>query len=351
MPQLNQIANVQNRHRANPEADRNHIEQSSDSKPDFELEPKRRNGKKTKSKTDVLELESQNIDEESQNVETLIPKQLGLIENQQATDVPEQILTTGWHQAASQESLAVNLSAAASASKTAVAQRDLPSPPPLSNSRQLIEVAASAFSTGTTDPGSEFQVDSQVAPLVDSVEAVTTPVVSKDAGRSGQAEMNSLPLSVNAPIAEVGTRPNVHSAEIAKGVTETVADGLVQQVELTENGANRKMVLQLHPAELGQVTLQVDWENETLKATILTNEAAATEVLNQNKHQLVTALAENGISFDSLDVAYQDARNEQPEDHENNPFSKGSSDGDRAEVSVPKLPIPNSSTTMVDIVV
>jgi flagellar hook-length control protein FliK len=101
-------------------------------------------------------------------------------------------------------------------------------------------------------------------------------------------------------------------------VTKTVTDNLIQQVKLTEQGESKQLRLQLHPAELGQVTLQIDWENESLNVKLLTNEAAATEMLNQNKSELVTALAEEGIDFDSLEISY---------DHDSSDFDQGQSEG------------------------
>lgn len=88
---------------------------------------------------------------------------------------------------------------------------------------------------------------------------------------------------------------------------ERVASGLVEQVQLSEIGDSKVLTLQLHPAELGQVTLHVEWEQDSLKARILTNEIAANEMLNQSKQQMVQALAEQGINFDSLEVAYEGA--------------------------------------------
>ncbi len=88
---------------------------------------------------------------------------------------------------------------------------------------------------------------------------------------------------------------------------EMVSSGLVEQVQLSEIGDSKVLTLQLHPAELGQVTLHVEWDQDSLKARILTNEIAANEMLNQSKQQMVQALAEQGISFDSLEVAYEGA--------------------------------------------
>ena len=106
------------------------------------------------------------------------------------------------------------------------------------------------------------------------------------------------------------------TAEQMSTVTETVTDNLVQQIRLTERGEQKQMTMQLHPSELGQLTLQLDWEKDVLQVKILASEMIAADLLKQNKSQLVQALAENGIDFDSLDISYQSEQSNQQSDEE-----------------------------------
>ena len=100
-------------------------------------------------------------------------------------------------------------------------------------------------------------------------------------------------------------------------VTQNVVETIVEQAQLTEVGESKQLTLQLHPAELGQVTLLVEWETDSLKVKIIANELAANEILNRNKSELIAALAEEGIDFDSLDVSYGNAQSE-PQEHDQN---------------------------------
>lgn len=141
----------------------------------------------------------------------------------------------------------------------------------------------------------------------------------------------------------------------AAELTKTVADNLVQQVTLTDQGESKQLKLQLHPAELGQVTLQVDWENESLKVKLLTNESAANEILNQNRSELVAALAEEGIDFDSLEISYdrdntgtdQGPHEEETERQQVSPAMFATSDS----ASQSSQPASRHSTTTLDITV
>ena len=122
-------------------------------------------------------------------------------------------------------------------------------------------------------------------------------------------------VTASTPQLEPPTLPAVPASHQA--VTENVVDTIVEQAQLTEVGESKQLTLQLHPAELGQVTLLVDWEVDSLKVKIVANELAANEILNQNKSELIAALAEEGIDFDSLDVSYGNAQSE-PQDHNKN---------------------------------
>ena len=137
-------------------------------------------------------------------------------------------------------------------------------------------------------------------------------------GQDSPSKPTTIPLIASAtdgPAPSIETSPTI--GNVAKSeMTQTVTNGLVQQAQLNEQGDHRQLVLQLHPAELGQVTLQVDWENETLKAKIIASDLGTSEILNQNKQQMVQALAEEGLSFDSLDVAHDDTPHQQQEAQE-----------------------------------
>ena len=62
--------------------------------------------------------------------------------------------------------------------------------------------------------------------------------------------------------------------------------------------------MDLHPAELGRLTLRVGIENDSVTATIVTSELATNELLTRDKQILIDTLREQGMEVDSFEVSY-----------------------------------------------
>ncbi len=163
------------------------------------------------------------------------------------------------------------------------------------------------------------------------------------AALSGLIQDDSSPLNR-------ASRTTALTAGKMEAVTETVTENLVQQIRLTERGEQKQMTLQLHPAELGQLTLQLDWDKDVLQVKILASEMVAADLLKQNKSQLVQALAENGIDFDSLDIGYQSEQSD-PRGESETESSFMSSDlfNESEEVKSSEQPVSRDSTSIIDI--
>lgn len=192
----------------------------------------------------------------------------------------------------------------------------------------------------------------QTIDLAPSIESLINDNTLSNGNVSEYSSTTSFSATNPSPIQDSSGRfapQSNHDVEVTKVVT----DNLVQQVKLTEQGESKQLRLQLHPAELGQVILQVDWENDSLKVKLLANEMAASEILNQNRSELVAALAEEGIDFDSMEISY---------DRQDSEFGEQQSDDDpagqeidpavfeTAETSRTTAP-PQHSTASIDITV
>ena len=195
---------------------------------------------------------------------------------------------------------------------------------PLSPSTQTVDESAptdtlgdALADTSATDPDGLSllnQTDSQAAaePSVGPTSDLAQPIESPSGSVANNANTNGAELAqatpwnaanpASAQDSSLGFSPQSRGET---EITQVVTDNLVQQVKLTEQGESKQLRLQLHPAELGQVILQVDWENDSLKVKLLASEMAATEILNQNRSELVAALAEEGIDFDSMEISYE----------------------------------------------
>lgn len=147
-----------------------------------------------------------------------------------------------------------------------------------------------------------------------------------------------------------GSSTTALTAGKMEAVTETVTENLVQQIRLTERGEQKQMTLQLHPSELGQLTLQLDWDKDLLQVKILASEMVAADLLKQNKSQLVQALAENGIDFDSLDIGYQSEQSDPRDESEaESRFMSADFFNESEEAKPSEQPVPRASSSMIDI--
>jgi flagellar hook-length control protein FliK len=90
--------------------------------------------------------------------------------------------------------------------------------------------------------------------------------------------------------------------ETQAAVVSQVGDLLIEEMRVNTNQQQKTITLQLHPAELGSVSVRLEWDGDGLRAHILTSEVRAGEMLNQNKSQLHAALTQYGYDVASLEV-------------------------------------------------
>jgi flagellar hook-length control protein FliK len=62
--------------------------------------------------------------------------------------------------------------------------------------------------------------------------------------------------------------------------------------------------IELHPVELGRLTIRVEQTSHQLSAQIFTNEAASSDLLLKEKDFLLEALADLGFGETSLDISH-----------------------------------------------
>ena len=140
----------------------------------------------------------------------------------------------------------------------------------------------------------------------------STPIAGTFTEFQTTAIQESSPLSNSAPNAV--EQPTDLSKAVVRRVTET----LVREVRLTEGiGDSKQITLQLHPAELGRLVLQVAWENETVTAQVVASELATSEMLNRDKSILIDYLSEHGLELASFDVSHGSGFEESLHDQSN----------------------------------
>ena len=113
------------------------------------------------------------------------------------------------------------------------------------------------------------------------------------------------PSKANASNVEIVNHLTQATSETSIATITQVSDFMLEEMKLTQSQQQKTITLQLHPEDLGNVSVQLDWDHEGLRAQIMTSERIAGEILNQNKSQLLTALAESGYDVTSLDIGHE----------------------------------------------
>jgi len=81
-----------------------------------------------------------------------------------------------------------------------------------------------------------------------------------------------------------------------------VFDQVVARMSGSFNGQSGRMVLRMHPAELGSLRLDLKVEGDRIHANLHTQSQQVQEVLERNLPQLRNALAEQGLKIDQFQV-------------------------------------------------
>lgn len=98
-----------------------------------------------------------------------------------------------------------------------------------------------------------------------------------------------------------------HNSDVSRTIATRIVETLTNEAPTAESPGSKKITLTLNPAELGKLTLQVGWENETLKAVIIATDLNTTDLLNRDKNLLLDTLNENGLSFSEFDIGHSAA--------------------------------------------
>jgi flagellar hook-length control protein FliK len=82
------------------------------------------------------------------------------------------------------------------------------------------------------------------------------------------------------------------------------------------------MSLKLHPAELGELKIDVVVKQETLKATIFAQTQQAHDIIDKNLPRLKAILQEQGLTVDELFVSFESDSIENFDKQNNNLFQQ-----------------------------
>ena len=108
---------------------------------------------------------------------------------------------------------------------------------------------------------------------------------------------------------ELGTNPTTVSVEgkFAPGATHVVpekelVDNLVQRFNVNPRLQTSKLTLQLHPAELGQIKIDILVKGNSISANIVAQSQQVLETLDKNMNRLRGVLEDQGFNIDAFEI-------------------------------------------------
>lgn len=110
-----------------------------------------------------------------------------------------------------------------------------------------------------------------------------------------------------------------------------------QLIQFAQRGGEHQVKMQLHPAELGPLSITLKVTEQGTQAHFLSSHAPVRQVLEQAIPQLREALAEQGISLGETSVGEQQTPNEQAFAQQMPGKSAGNRDGESGNDSAPSL--------------
>lgn len=163
-----------------------------------------------------------------------------------------------------------------------------------------------------------------VAPSSVATASETVQTVAPELPDNSIVESALEPLTLDAFIEENASPTSLR--ETAKVVGDAMA------MSLREDG--QTVEIDLHPAELGKLKIQVTQVDQAIEAQIIATEFVTSELLNGHREQLMETLAELGFETSDVDITYQDQSKAEDEDrHQSAAFTYQSKSSPPAQTS------------------
>ena len=175
-----------------------------------------------------------------------------------------------------------------------------PSPSPGSTTREnSVDPSVDLTEYPGDDPTDMKQQDSMTStPEIDSNQVLENELVF----RTGEGV---------SPNVSLGSDPTTGSAQLGLWQSHAAAQQhLLQQTtraiksHYQNDGTSQTISLELHPSELGQLTIHIERKKNRLTATIVTSEIVAEEMLNHEREELLQTLRDLGLGEAEVEIVY-----------------------------------------------
>ncbi len=178
------------------------------------------------------------------------------------------------------------------------------------------EGLGSGFDVGPETPGAERAPVSIGRSPLEAQRAVQTYAMPdslqqiRRLGPDGQTlSMGEGPFQV--PLRAGGAASNDGAAQVAmppvdEGTLQDLADQVRAQLRVMASRGRERVTLQLHPASLGKLKLQVSLERQTVVAEMMTDSIAVRDLVNAQLQTLKESLMDQGFQLERFAVQLQD---------------------------------------------
>ncbi len=142
----------------------------------------------------------------------------------------------------------------------------------------------------------------------------STPTVAEtdmsEAGFTQQLRATDLSVNTSNTPTEGKFAPGAHQPAIPE---RELVDNLIQRFNVNPRLQTSKLTMQLHPAELGQIKIDLLVKGDSISANIVANSQQVIKTMEKNIHRLRAVLEDQGFTVNSFQVVMDDSGGKQSE--------------------------------------
>lgn len=135
----------------------------------------------------------------------------------------------------------------------------------------------------------------------------------------GETEMNELGFTQQLRATDLSTSNTPIEGKFAPGAHQVaipereLVDNLIQRFNVNPRLQTSKLTMQLHPAELGQIKIDILVKGDSISANIVANSQQVMETMEKNVHRLRAVLEDQGFTIDAFQIVMDDNGGKQSE--------------------------------------
>ncbi len=126
---------------------------------------------------------------------------------------------------------------------------------------------------------------------------------SGDAGGENIATQSTSPQTTEKPLFSMNESLKPGNPPLSSQFTENnILNQVIQKMRLSQNIHDSKLVMKLHPAELGELKIDIQLKEGTIQASIVAHNQQVQEILEKNMPRLREMMEQQGLIVDDITV-------------------------------------------------